>query len=65
MGNQLATSRALTVIVGAIGVVAGIVVLKQPVASGVAIVWILGLFALISGIITVALSFDLKKLNEA
>ncbi len=65
IGNQLQTSRALTIIIGVIGVIAGIVVLRQPVGSGVAIVWILGLFALISGIMTIALSFDLKKLNEA
>lgn len=64
LGGQLATSRVLSIIVGLVAVLAGIIVLKQPVASGVAFVWILGLFALIYGPITIALSFDLKKLSE-
>ncbi len=65
LGGQLATSRVLSIIVGAVAVLAGIVVLNQPVASGVAFVWILGLFALVYGPITIALSYDLKKLNDA
>lgn len=65
LNGQLATSRVLSIVVGLIAVIAGIVVLKQPVASGVAFVWILGLFALIYGPITIALSYDIKKLNDA
>lgn len=65
LNKQLATSRVLNIVVGVIAVIAGIIVLKQPVASGVAFVWIIGLFALIYGPITIALSYDLKKLNDA
>lgn len=65
LSGQMATARVLSIIVGVIAILAGIVVLKQPVASGVAFVWILGLFALVYGPITIALSYDLKKLNDA
>jgi uncharacterized membrane protein HdeD (DUF308 family) len=62
--NINATNRVLTIIVSIIAVLAGILLLFQPASSGVAFVWILGLYALITGPILVALSFDLKKLGE-
>lgn len=65
LGGQLATSRALSLLVGAAALIVGIVVLNQPVAGGVAFVWILGLYSLVYGVISIALSLDLKKLNDA
>jgi uncharacterized membrane protein HdeD (DUF308 family) len=57
-----ATGKVLTVIAGVIAVLAGIIVLFQPVASGVAFVWILGIYALIVGPLQIALALDARKL---
>lgn len=59
------TNRVLMIIASIIAVLAGIVLLFQPAAGGVAFVWILGLYALVTGPILIALSLDLKKLSES
>lgn len=59
-GNS-AFFKMVMVIGGLLSVVVGVVVLQQPVASGVAFVWILGLYALISGPMFIALGLDAKK----
>lgn len=60
-----ASMRTLVMIGAVISVLAGIVVLFQPAAAGVAFVWILGLYALITGPLLIALSLDAKHmLNE-
>lgn len=63
-GHVSATSKMLTVITGVLGILVGIVMLFQPAASGVAFVWIVGLFALISGPIWIAVSLDVKNASE-
>jgi uncharacterized membrane protein HdeD (DUF308 family) len=47
--------------IGAIAIVAGVVLLFQPESSGVAFVWILGLYALLTGPLMIALALDLNK----
>ncbi len=54
MDDLEAGSRTMLIIVGALGLLAGIIVLFQPVAGGVAFVWILGFYALIAGPVTIA-----------
>jgi len=56
-----ATNKLLVIIVGILSTLAGLVVLFQPAASGVAFVWILGLYALISGPLLIAMSLDVKN----
>ncbi len=56
-----ATSRTLSVIVGIAAFLIGIILLFQPEAGGVAFVWILGLYALITGPLMIALSLDVKS----
>jgi uncharacterized membrane protein HdeD (DUF308 family) len=56
-----ATTRTLNAILGVAGVVIGIVILMQPVAGGLAFIWILGLYALISGPVMIAMSADMAK----
>lgn len=51
-------SRILALIVGALAVLAGIVVLFQPASGGVAFVWVLGIYALIAGPVIVAMALD-------
>jgi len=52
--------RTLTLIIGAVALIAGIVLLFQPEASGVAFVWILGLYALVFGALTTALAIEAR-----
>jgi len=56
--------RTMHGIIGALGVAVGIVVLYQPEASGVAFVWLLGLYALIVGPVLIALSSDLAHAEK-
>ncbi|HAC55859.1 TPA: hypothetical protein DCF80_00010 [Candidatus Saccharibacteria bacterium] len=51
-------SKVLFFIAGVLGVLAGVFLLTQPVAGGVAFVWILGLYALIMGPLLIAMSID-------
>jgi uncharacterized membrane protein HdeD (DUF308 family) len=57
-----ATGKTLAIIIGVATVLAGILMLFQPAASGVAFVWILGLYALISGPLMIAMSLDVHRL---
>ncbi len=54
MENINGRSRSMLVIAGLLAGLAGIIVLFQPVASGIAFVWILGLYALVVGPMTIA-----------
>lgn len=59
-----ATNKTLMLIGGALSVLVGIVILLQPVAGGVAFVWVLGLYALVTGPILIALALDIKHSAE-
>jgi uncharacterized membrane protein HdeD (DUF308 family) len=59
-----ATERTLSVIVGALAVLAGILVLFQPESSGVAFVWILGLYALLTGPLMIAMALDIRNVLD-
>ena len=52
--------RTLTLIIGAAALIAGIILLFQPEAGGVAFVWILGLYALVFGALTTALAIEAR-----
>lgn len=60
-GMGSSTVKTMHAILGVLGVVIGIFVLAQPVAGGLAFVWILGLYALVSGPVMIAMSSDLAK----
>lgn len=57
--------RVLTGLAGLVGLIAGLVVLRQPVAGGIAFVWVLGLYALISGPLMIALASEARRELEA
>lgn len=59
-----ATEKTLMVISGGLAVVVGIAILLQPESGGVAFVWVLGLYALLTGPMWIALGLDTKKLIE-
>ncbi|MDB5181742.1 MAG: hypothetical protein JWP13_505 [Candidatus Saccharibacteria bacterium] len=54
-------NRALLAIVGIAAVVAGVIILLQPVAGGVAFVWILGLYAMVYGALTIAVALEVHN----
>lgn len=56
-----ATMKTLIVIAGILSIIVGIVVLFQPAASGIAFIWILGAYALISGPLLIAAAVDNGK----
>jgi uncharacterized membrane protein HdeD (DUF308 family) len=60
-GDVLNTTRTVLIIAGLAAVAVGVIVLLQPISSGIAFVWLLGLYALVTGPILVALAFDAKK----
>jgi hypothetical protein len=53
--------RVIMVIVGLLAVLAGIVVLFQPHVASVAFVWIIGIYALISGPLLIAAAMDTRN----
>jgi len=63
--SMSATARVFFGLAGVIALIVGIFVLKQPVTGGVAFVWVLGLYSLILGPITIALAVDEHKALEA
>lgn len=58
--REVKDTRLLHVIGGLLGIVAGVIVLSQPAASGVAIVWIMGLYAVLQGALVIAVSMKLR-----
>jgi uncharacterized membrane protein HdeD (DUF308 family) len=63
--DDSATGKTLAIIIGGAAVLAGILMLFQPASAGVAFVWILGLYALITGPMLIAMSLDIHKAVEA
>jgi len=62
--NNDGGTRMLNIIMGILGVIAGLIVLQYPASSGVAFVWVLGLYALISGPLMIASASSIKNQME-
>lgn len=56
--------RALMVIAGVVTALAGIIMLFQPVAGGIAFVWVLGFYGLITGPLMIALALEMRNHNR-
>lgn len=56
--------KILLAIGGILGIVAGILILRYPVAGTLAFTWVLGVYALITGAIFVALSMTIKEVID-
>lgn len=63
--SSAAGHRVLTGLAGLVALIAGLVVLRQPVAGGIAFVWVLGLYALITGPLMIALASEARRELEA
>ncbi len=53
-------NRTLAFVVGVLGVIAGVVTLTYPVTAGLAVVWIIGLYAVLYGSLLIAFAFRSK-----
>jgi uncharacterized membrane protein HdeD (DUF308 family) len=53
--------RALTILMGIMGTVAGVVVLTYPIDSVLALAWILGVWLAVRGVMLVAAAFALRR----
>lgn len=62
--DQTAVAKMLAIVAGVVAVLAGVFMFFQPAASGVAFVWVVGLFALINGPLWIALSIDVKHAHD-
>jgi len=55
------SSRALRWVVGLAGILAGILILLQPAALGIAFIWILGLYAVIAGTLELIVALEFRS----
>jgi uncharacterized membrane protein HdeD (DUF308 family) len=62
--REASNTRTMHAILGVLGLVIGVVILLQPVAGGLAFVWVLGLYALIAGPVMIAMSTDMGKMAK-
>ena len=60
-GDSNGNYRMMHIVGGLLSGIVGVIMLFQPAASGVAFVWVLGLYALVTGPLLVAMAFDLKN----
>ena len=60
-GTRTGDSRAFALISGLIGIVAGIITLLHPVSAGVAVVWVVGLYAVLYGAVVIAFAIRAQK----
>jgi uncharacterized membrane protein HdeD (DUF308 family) len=63
--KESATGKMLGIMLGVLAALAGIFMLMEPVSSGLAFTWILGLYGLITGPMLIAMSLDLHKMKTA
>lgn len=56
-GQRTGGNRVLAIVLGALGIIAGIITLTYPVTAGLAVVWIIGLYAVLYGALLIAFSF--------
>jgi len=57
--------RILEIVSGILGIIAGFIVLENPVTGGIAFVWVLGVYGLIAGTINISAALSLRHIaNE-
>jgi uncharacterized membrane protein HdeD (DUF308 family) len=62
--RTMIANKWLLIISGVVSIVFGILLIVQPGAGAVSIVWLLGAYALLFGILTLMLSFRLRGLRD-
>jgi uncharacterized membrane protein HdeD (DUF308 family) len=59
-GGRSSNNRTLAFVLGVLGVIAGIITLIHPVTAGLAVVWVIGLYAVLYGSLLIAFAFRSK-----
>ncbi len=59
------SSRLLYILSGLVSFAAGVIVLLHPATTGLAFIWIVGLYAIIEGVILIVLAKRFRELSEA
>lgn len=54
-------SRLFNILAGVVGVLAGIITLLHPLSAGVAVVWVVGLYAVLYGALVIGFAFRSQK----
>ena len=54
-------SKGMLAVVGVLSIIVGFIILRYPAASGIAWVWVLGIYALVAGTVTIALGLSHKN----
>ncbi|MEA2720680.1 MAG: hypothetical protein QOJ39_2544 [Candidatus Eremiobacteraeota bacterium] len=62
--RQAVANELLTILIGVISIVAGIVIFFVPVAGVVAIAWTIGVYAFLAGIFLIGLAMRLKRIHD-
>jgi uncharacterized membrane protein HdeD (DUF308 family) len=60
--EQSADSKTFRILAGILGVLAGIITLINPVSAGIAVVWVIGLYAILYGSLAIAFAMRAQKL---
>lgn len=64
-GEAASSQRVFSVVLGVLGIIAGIITLTNPITAGLAVVWIVGLYAVLYGSLIIAFAFRTKAELEA
>jgi uncharacterized membrane protein HdeD (DUF308 family) len=62
--RQSVAGEILTILLGVLSIVAGIVIFFVPAAGVVAIAWTIGVYAFLAGIFLIGLAFRLRRINQ-
>jgi uncharacterized membrane protein HdeD (DUF308 family) len=65
IANPDMPSRGWTMVMGVLGLVAGIVVVSWPIQSIVTLAWVLGIWLAVYGLMTIVAAFQVKKFAGA
>lgn len=59
-GDATGGQRVVGIVLGVLGILAGIITFTYPVGAGLAVVWVIGLYAVLYGALLIAFSFRAK-----
>ena len=59
--DRTGDGRIFALLAGVIGVLAGIVTLLYPISAGIAVVWVVGLYAVLYGALSIGFAFRAQK----
>lgn len=64
IANKDIGHRMLLGFTGIIGIIAGVILVRYPIHSGLAFTWVIGIYGLIAGTMTIVLGFNLRHIAK-